>query len=597
MNKSFICAIVFVISLFCTAEQANANNAGGGDLTYEWLTDSTYRFYFRLSRYCAGNPEPASVTMCVRNTCNTVSFTRTLVLLPMSAIPLPAPYCTGYKTNCDSAASTIPGFKTVWYTDTCTLPSRCDYWSFSVAIPGRPAGNTILNAGTTDMCIDATLNNTGNNQGNSSPYFAVPAFPFACKDQLLLYNNIAIDPDGDSLVTEVAYPQDVNGACPAGPVNVAFAPAVPFLSIPLNPISTSSIFNLNSATGQFSFTSPQLGTHTLALRVHEYKNGVRKGTVMREVSFSTLTCQPPIPALAVTNIPFANPYQPLVLHIAYPSVGYTACAKTFSFRFAVLAPNNTNANLVVSDNHQTEMPGSNIVYTNLNTDSVVGTFTWTPTASQAGSKVLSLTVSEAGCLFPGIEATKIMNIPVTVLPVPASTVSIKASTGVNIWPGLKVWFTATADCIGKYQWIKNGIPIHGANSDMWGTTDLKDQDAIACSMTCHSDCASPKSATSNTLIMQVATGIKETKDIEQLHIYPNPNKGQFTIGGTALLNMDKLDIEVWSSVGQLVYKKTVSKTSTTSDLEIMLPDMMSGVYQLSIRTTAGTRSTPFTVID
>lgn len=88
----------------------------------------------------------------------------------------------------------------------------------------------------------------------------------------------------------------------------------------------------------------------------------------------------------------------------------------------------------------------------------------------------------------------------------APSVSITANPGNSISTGTAVTFTATPVNGGttpSYQWKKNGNDV-GTNSSGYMDAGLADGDIITCVMTSSNPCASPASATSSAITMDVA---------------------------------------------------------------------------------------------
>ena len=86
------------------------------------------------------------------------------------------------------------------------------------------------------------------------------------------------------------------------------------------------------------------------------------------------------------------------------------------------------------------------------------------------------------------------------------TVSIVVSPSNSICIGSNVVFTATplnGGSLPSYQWRKNGINITGANAPTYSSTSLANGDIISVVMTSNSSCASPNTATSNPITMNV----------------------------------------------------------------------------------------------
>src|SRR5690606_20214923 len=69
-------------------------------------------------------------------------------------------------------------------------------------------------------------------------------------------------------------------------------------------------------------------------------------------------------------------------------------------------------------------------------------------------------------------------------------------------------------------------------------------------------------------------------DFEELTLYPNPNKGSFTV--TFLSNSSNdIDVHVFDIRGREVYKETFSNTGSFNQ-NINLEDVQTGIYLVSI---------------
>src|SRR5207253_4626992 len=137
------------------------------------------------------------------------------------------------------------------------LPTRCTSWKMFSYTNYRNSSNNILNSTSSAFYIEATLNNQYA-QGNSSPYFLKVPANYVIVNQPFSYNNNVLDPNGDSVVTEVVNP--LTGVTACSDVAASAAMFSGFTTI-YNPFSTNNSFSLNPNTDVFNFTSTQVGNH------------------------------------------------------------------------------------------------------------------------------------------------------------------------------------------------------------------------------------------------------------------------------------------------------------------------------------------------
>lgn len=405
--KRHILLVILLLAAFSNSYESKASHAAGGELVYEWISDSTYRFIFKFYRDCGGAGEPNSVAMCYSNGCNSTSGT--LILQKMTSIPngtngqQVSTGCANTKNTCDSIQSNIPGYREWWYSNTFTLPSRCATWKFYSYVPVRNPSQNMQ--GTPNFYVEATLNNL-DAQGNSSPTFSVKPVPYVCINQQYNYNNGGVDPNNDSMVFEVLTPLTVATGCGNNATSMAYVTKSPVLSIPTNPFQTNNTFQISSTSGQLSFTPTELGAQTVSVRVKEYRNNVLIGSVMRDIQVQVIQC--------VTTTPTVGTDPTTLTGSQFINGQVVGCAtKQFSFCFDVKS-SDTDAVLVVTDNHNASAPGSSVSYTNLGEDSVRGCFTWTPGSTDTGTRVFTVTVKDSSCATGGVPITQTFLVPMYV---------------------------------------------------------------------------------------------------------------------------------------------------------------------------------------
>jgi len=530
--KKYLYIIVLLITSAIPNTYSYANNAAGGELICEWISDSTYRFYLKYYRVCNAASEPATVPLCLQDPCNTSAITTTMT--KFSGPTKLSSGCTAYKTTCDSPASNISGFTTTIYTATVTLATRCNQWRAFTTISGRAITNNIQNAQTTPMYLEYKFNNTGSYQGNSSPYFSISPFLIASLNTSTTYNNGAIDPNGDSLVTQLIAPQTAASGCSSTPSNVSFISAVPNINIPSNPFPTNYTFTLFPPTGQMSFVSVATGLSNVAIRVNEYRNGILIGSTIREMIINTISNTVTPPDLYLYKD--CNTANPPVAGGFSSGTTYGCVNQPLSFCFDI---KNTDTNNVyyLSDNHSLIMPGAAITYTNQGNDSVRATFTWIPTKNDAGIKNLVFTVKDSTCR--PYRAPQYFSYPASIYIWEATTASLD-----------------TAICAGE----RANLNVTGGGNYTWTVLQGGSSGSLSCA-TCSNPTATPTTTTRYAVVSQMNSACPTiNKDTVQVVVYP-PQPATVATGDTTICLGEKAPL---LATGAGNYKWTVINGSTNS---------------------------------
>lgn len=414
MKKIITFLLVCMSLVVFVPNEAKASHCAGAELLFQWLHDSTYQIFYKFYRDCNGISEPTSVTVCCNNSCNSTTISVTLnkvtTLIPpgVSNGTEVSRLCPGIHTTCGTPAGTTPGYREWWYQNTVTLPSRCDHWTFSTYQSARNASITnLLNASSQNLYTEATLDNR-DAQGDTSPFFSVKPVPYICANVPYTYNNGAYDLNNDSMVFQVISPNGGSG-CPPSTSAISFATATPSFNLTDNPLQTNNTFSINSQSGIMSFTPSTTQIAVVTVRVDEYRNGRKIGSVMRDIQIIVLTCNIQQPTVNITTASLNN-------CTSDANGNITACAGTpFSFCWDATTPD-TAGILVCYDNSATIMPNSVVSYTNQTTDTVTGCFSWWPSVYDTGYKIFTITVSDSSCHPPGLLFSQTFTIPIYVWP-------------------------------------------------------------------------------------------------------------------------------------------------------------------------------------
>ncbi len=484
--------LVVLLFVFCTgsARQANASHVAGGELLYEWVRDSTYRLVFKFYRDCENDQAgaPGEVSVCYRNECS--GFTGNVTLYPVSD---PAngsevsPACPRYATTCNSGY--LPGYQEWVYNAEVTLPSRCHTWRFYASAYAR--NNAIANlagpAGS-DLWTEATLNNEAA-QGNSSPRFSVKPVPYICFNEPYTYNNGAVDVNADSLYFEHIQPRKGVAVCnSSGVPSVINYTGGYSLS---EPFSTGGTFNLNSTTGELSFTPVVVQMAAIALRVTEYRNGVRIGSVMRDIQFVVMPCYSPQPVVKTDTASLAG--------LTLDAGRLNGCAGS-ALRFCVdVKSPDKDAMLVLSDNGSTALPGSLFAYEGQGTDSLRVCISWTPGYLDTGLRILVLTVKDSTCRPPGLPIIQTFTIPVYI----SSATGIFKDT--SLCPGDRVELIAAGGNFFQWGVLPGGSPLS----------------SLSCT-TCPNPVAAPDRTTHYTVVTDNASVCNKNRDTVTIKVVTPP---------------------------------------------------------------------------
>ena len=139
---------------------------------------------------------------------------------------------------------------------------------------------------------------------------------------------------------------------------------------------------------------------------------------------------------------------------------------------------------------------------NAGTNSAV--FTSSTLANNDQVKVIM--TSNAACVSPATVTSNIITMTVNNTVLPAVTIAASATT---ICAGANVIFTATpvnGGAAPSYQWQVNGVNS-GTNSPNYTSSSLANNDQVKVIMTSNATCASPATATSNTVTMTVNNSV------------------------------------------------------------------------------------------
>jgi gliding motility-associated-like protein len=400
-NRIFI---LFCFLLF-TYVPARASHLLGGEISYQYVSSTgtahSYNVVLKLFADCSSTSAAlpllisANPRVALYNNGTYVSALNLTYNATLSDVEI-TPVCPdeANNTQCTNINNPIPGIKLYVYEGVFTLNGASTNWSFqfegSISI-GSNAGRTPLitnanvQAGTSLMYLEATLNNTAG-QNSTSTFTSVPT-PFFCVGHLQTYNLGAVDPDNDILAFSLVPARESLAINAPPPNNITYNP--PYTAT--NPVpSAPGTFNFNNITGQMNFNPNAAVNSVVVNKVDEIRNGVIVGTSMREMTFIMLVnCPNQGPGGPVINLQNANvdPDDPLRINACEGEDG------NVSFDIQATDPEGDNIEITT-----TNLPAGAIAnVTGNNTTNPVMNFSWDIGGMPPGDYVFYVNLKDDGC--------------------------------------------------------------------------------------------------------------------------------------------------------------------------------------------------------
>lgn len=297
-NISSFLLIVFFATL---STNSYATHVVGGEISYQWVSQNNYIIKVKVYRDCnPGNAAmPTSLSLGIyRKGLNTLQQTVTM--------------------NNPVITNNLP-FGDSCYTPTSLCVDEGVFTSAIITIPNLAAGyylhtqlyarngiiDNINSPGSTGMSFYAEMPDPALGQNNSPVFGNYPLDAYFCLNYTKTFNFNAIDADGDSLSYSMIDPLGsvgtTNGTA-AGPYSpVAWNTGAGFSLA--NICGGTPAMNINNLTGDIQATPNTIGEFVFAVRVEEYRNGVKLGEVRRDIQYASLPCvldAPPTIVLADT---------------------------------------------------------------------------------------------------------------------------------------------------------------------------------------------------------------------------------------------------------------------------------------------------------
>ena len=270
--------ILFFSALFLLGNNsAFATHIVGGDITLVYVSPNTFAVSLTYFRDCSGVPYPATCTIGVYDKVNN-TLQQTFVSNPASTVTL---------TLGDGCYTPVLCIQKRIYTATINLPDNPNGYYLAY---GDQARNGVIinisNPGGTGYVFYVEVPDPALH--NSSPSFTGNPDGYMCQNYLNTDEFTATDPNGDSLVYSLSDPLQTLTQGPPGPK--------PYGTVTwqagyytANPLGDPGMI-VNPATGDISTLPPLMGTYVMAMKVEEYRAGVKLGEIRRDFQFEVTNC-------------------------------------------------------------------------------------------------------------------------------------------------------------------------------------------------------------------------------------------------------------------------------------------------------------------
>lgn len=287
-----------IMLLMVVTFSLKASHIVGGDLTVKWIgpTKNDFQIQLRVFRSCS----PGSASM---NTSFDVRIYDKVTNVLVNTITITNPVINANLPFGD-ACFTPTGLcvDEGIFTQNVTIVDNPNGYYLSAQVCCRNASITNItspsSAGMTFYCEipdpgnTSTLNNSNPDMG---PY---PMDAYLCVNLSKNFNFSVTDVDGDSLYYSLSEPlNDVPaGAGPYNPVTWSTGYSL------ANIVGGTPPMSINPLTGVMTASPTVIGTFVFAVKVEEFRNGVKIGETRRDAQYESLNCTTDAPPNFLNNL-------------------------------------------------------------------------------------------------------------------------------------------------------------------------------------------------------------------------------------------------------------------------------------------------------
>jgi predicted nucleic-acid-binding Zn-ribbon protein len=444
-----------------------------------------------------------SITASSNNICSGTAVTFTATTTGGGTTPV-----YQWKVNGNNAGTNSATFTTTALTNNdivtcvltsaaaCAAPASVTSNGITVTVNTSAAPNISISASNTSICAGTpvTFTATAANGGNTPVYLWKVNGNNAGSNQATFTLTGAAN--GDVVTCQLTSSQ----AC-ATPATVSSNAVTLSVNSSVSPAISITASSTNICSGPITFTATAVNEGTTP--VYQWKvNGNNAGTNSAIFTTSTLSNNDVVSCVLTSNANCATTTTATSNSITVTGSTATPIATVSASSNAVCSGAPVTFTVSVTNSGTSQAYQWKINGTNVGGNSNTYTTT-TISATDSVSCVVTVTSSCSGTLV----ATS-NKVAVQITPSVNAGVSISA-TSTSICQGTAVTFTATATNAGTtptYQWLVNGQAA-GSNNSQFISSTLNNNDTVTCRMSSSVACASPATAVSNNIIVQVTPSV------------------------------------------------------------------------------------------
>lgn len=294
----YILAILILLCTFTT----RASHIVGGDIYYDHLGGSSYRFYISVYRDCnstgAAFDDPLNLAVYIQGG----NLYQNIQVPFPGSVPVPVVFNNPCVTPPNNICT-----ENALYTVVIDLPPIPQGYTVTYQRCCRgPNITNLINPDDTGFTLTCDVPGSANNDYiNSSPRFTNYPPQLLCNNDDLIFDHSATDPDGDQLVYSLVTPYNGGSSITPQPNPAQAPPYFPVqwaagYSAP-SPLGPGSSINIDPNTGLLTADPDLTGLFVVGIQVQEIRNGVIINQTIRDFLFRVFNCNLQLESLLPTQ--------------------------------------------------------------------------------------------------------------------------------------------------------------------------------------------------------------------------------------------------------------------------------------------------------